>query len=77
MLCAYKNALGRPNQGVHAYRLFGFAIVDVVMSVLGAIVIHAYTGYRLDGVLAAVFLSGIFLHWLFCVETKVSRLLKI
>ena len=41
-LCKYKNALGEPKKGIHSYRLFGVAIVDVIMTILGAYLISNF-----------------------------------
>ena len=40
MLCKYKDILGKVGQGVHSYRLFGIAIVDVLLTILGAYIIN-------------------------------------
>jgi hypothetical protein len=42
-LCKYKNSLGIPNEGVHSYRLFGVAIVDVIMTIIAAYIISYFT----------------------------------
>ena len=41
-LCQYKNMFGEPGKGVHSYRLFKLAIVDVVMTIIGAYLISKY-----------------------------------
>jgi hypothetical protein len=35
-LCPYRNILGKVREGVHAYRFMHIAIVDVLMTVVGA-----------------------------------------
>ena len=75
MFCQYKNILGIPGQGIHSYRLFGFAIVDVVMTIVGAYFISKGINHPFWKVLFALFLFGIFAHYIFCVETTVSKLL--
>ena len=37
--CQYKNALGIPRQGIHSYRLFDFALADIIMTIVGAYII--------------------------------------
>lgn len=74
-LCKYSGIFGEPGAGVHKYRLFGVAIVDVVMTIIGGILISRFSGWPLWIVLAVLFLSGIFLHRLFCVRTTVDKLL--
>jgi hypothetical protein len=43
-LCKYKNALGEPGKGIHSYRLFGVAIADVIMTLIGALILAYLTG---------------------------------
>ena len=40
MLCSYKNILGEPSNGVHGYRIFNIAIVDVLLTIIMAFIIH-------------------------------------
>jgi hypothetical protein len=75
MLCQYKDALGRPGEGVHSYRFLGVAVVDVVMTVVVAYVVHRVMGYPFGRTVAVAFLLGVFSHWLFCVDTTVARVL--
>lgn len=76
-LCKYKNMFGEPNKGVHSYRLFGVAIVDVVMTIIGGYIISLITGYKFSYVLVFLFILGIILHKLFCVNTTINKLLNI
>lgn len=74
-LCQYKDALGVPGKGVHSYRLFGVAIVDVLLTVLGAVLIAYFFDLSFSWTLVTLFLMGIGLHRLFCVKTTVDKLL--
>ena len=42
-LCPYKNIFGKPNEGVHSYRIFDIAIVDLVSTIVAAYLISMYT----------------------------------
>lgn len=76
MLCEYKDILGKPGQGIHSYRIFNIAIVDVLMTVCAAFIIHILTPrYRFWVILMILFLLGIILHRLFCVKTTIDKLL--
>lgn len=75
-LCKYKNMFGKPNKGVHSYRVFNFAIVDVLATVLVAYLISIYGKYSFIYTLVGLFLLGIFMHALFCVDTEVTKLLN-
>jgi hypothetical protein len=72
-LCKYKNILGVPNQGVHSYRFFHLAIVDVLLTFLLAFILAKLFRLAYFTTLVAVFLSGIVLHRLFCVRTTIDK----
>jgi hypothetical protein len=74
-LCKYKNSLGIPNEGVHSYRLFGVAIVDVIMTIIAAFIISYFTKIKFLYTLIFLFTLGIMLHRLFCVKTTLDKLL--
>ncbi len=74
-LCKYKNALGVPGKGIHSYRLFGLAIADVIMTIIGAILISFFLKTNLMYTTVCLFLLGIVLHRLFCVRTTVDKIL--
>jgi hypothetical protein len=75
MLCQYKDIFGKTGEGVHSYRLFNIAIVDVLATILGAFVLSYITNKSFMGMLIALFITGIALHYLFCVRTTVDKLL--
>jgi hypothetical protein len=83
-LCQYKTTLGEPRKGIHSYRLFGVAIIDVFMTILGAFILWLLLRGRirfLKGtigffiLLVSLFALGILLHRFFCVKTTVDKLL--
>uniref|UniRef100_A0A6C0DR87 Uncharacterized protein n=1 Tax=viral metagenome TaxID=1070528 RepID=A0A6C0DR87_9ZZZZ len=74
--CKYKNIFGEPGKGAHSYRFMNVAIVDVVLTFLVAWIISYFTKYSYVYVLATLFLLGIYLHWLFCVDTTIHRAIK-
>lgn len=71
-LCKYRNIFGSPGSGVHSYRIFNLAIVDVAFTIIGAYFIAQYIGYPFHYVLPALFLLGIIMHRIFCVQTTVD-----
>jgi len=75
MLCKYKDSLGKPNEGVHSYRLFGVAIVDVILTILLAAFISYTMNISFFYTTIGTFVTGILAHRLFCVRTKVDRVL--
>lgn len=72
-LCKYRNIFGAPGEGVHAYRLFGLAVVDVVGTLLGAYALSRYFDISLFTTTVSLFGLGIFSHWLFCVDSAIRR----
>jgi hypothetical protein len=76
MLCQYKNVLGEVNTGVHSYRIFNIAIVDVLFTIVFAYIIHlAVPNYSFIFILILLFILGIILHHIFCVKTTIDKFL--
>ena len=76
MLCQYKNILGTVGQGVHSYRIFDLAIVDILFTIIGAYIIYLFIpriNYFI--ILISLFLLGIILHRIFCVRTTINKYL--
>lgn len=79
-LCQYRDIFGAPNTGAHSWRAFegihgGFAVVDFVLTILGALLIARMTGAKTHVVLFVLFVVSIALHWLLCVPTTTNILL--
>lgn len=80
MFCHYKDLFGKPREGAHSYRIGGFALVDIILTILGSLLLSLFMKkgfyfWHFLVVLAVVFLSGIALHRLFCVKTTLDTLL--
>ena len=74
-LCKYRNALGVPGKGAHSIRLGDVAIVDVIMTLVGAYIIAYFARTSFAWTAAGLFLLGIILHRMFCVRTTIDKLL--
>jgi len=74
-LCKYKDILGKPNQGVHSYRIFDIAIVDVLLTIIAAYILSIVTKYKFIYTLPFMFILGIISHRIFCVRTTTDKLL--
>lgn len=76
MLCQYRNIFGEPDKGLHKYRICGYAAVDIFLTLLGSYLLWKYyfkTGYKdLILITLGMFLLGILLHRLFCVNTTLN-----
>lgn len=83
MFCQYKDVFGAPNTGVHAYRIFNLALVDVVLTILSGFIIYWILSKYYDSldirhltyIIIGLFLLGIISHRIFCVRTTVDTLL--
>jgi hypothetical protein len=74
-LCEYKDIFGIPNEGVHSYRLFNIAIIDVICTIIGAYFLSYLFRWNFTYTLIGLFLLGIIFHRIFCVRTTVDKLL--
>jgi uncharacterized membrane protein len=74
-LCKYKDILGVPGKGIHSYRIFGIAIADVIMTIIGAKILSIIFKWKFMYTLIGFFLLGIVLHKLFCVNTTINKLI--
>ena len=74
-LCKYKDILGNPNQGVHSYRIFNIAIVDVLLTIIVSYILSIVTKYKFIYTLLFMFILGIISHRIFCVRTTIDKLL--
>ena len=89
-VCQYKNMFGKPNTGLHNYRVFNFAVVDVVLTVVLAVLIcyiygcnlnmYTFSAFRksLKNVLfcfICLMIIAIVLHRIFCVNTTLNLFL--
>ncbi len=75
-LCKYKNIFGKPNEGIHSYRILNIAIVDLLATILGAYILSFFIkNVNVYIIFIILFLLGQLLHKLFCVETTISKLI--
>ena len=76
MLCQYKDILGKPGQGIHSYRIFNIAYIDVLFTIIGAYIIYLFLPkINYFVILILLFLLGIILHKIFCVRTTIDKYL--
>ena len=72
-LCKYKDYFGEPGKGVHSHRIFNIAIVDVAMTLIGALIISYLSGIKFIWAALGLFILGILLHRVFCVRTTLDK----
>ena len=73
--CPYKNIFGKENEGVHSYRFLNLAIVDVILTIVGAFMLSYFFKFNFFLILILLFLIGIVLHRIFCVNTTINKLI--
>ena len=75
--CKYKDSLGKPNTGLHSYRIFNIAIIDVILTILFVKFIQYYIFEKQNFwiLLIFTFILGIIIHRVFCVKTTIDKLL--
>ncbi len=75
--CKYKNIFGKPNEGLHKYRILDIAMIDVICTILLAKAIQFYLIPKTNIyiILFVCFMIGIFMHRVFCVKTTIDKLL--
>jgi hypothetical protein len=74
-LCKYKDIFGKPREGVHSYRIFNIAIVDLGLTIIIGYLISKFFKLKLLYVLIVLFILGIIAHKLFCVKTTINNLI--
>lgn len=74
-LCEYKNMFGRPKEGAHSLRLMNVAIVDLVLTMLFAYWVARRYDYEFTYTFGVIFMMGIVVHRLFCVNTTVNTMI--
>lgn len=75
MFCKYKDILGKLGEGVHSIRMYDIAIVDVILTIIGAYFISKIFKLNFLNTLIILFILGIVLHRIFCVRTTIDKLL--
>ena len=76
MPCPYATLLGIRGQGVHANRIMGFALNDIIATIVVAILTSYLWNISFLYSLLGWFILGEVLHYVFCVDTAFLDLLK-
>ena len=73
-LCQYRHIFGKEKEGIHSYRFMDIAIMDVLLTFIGALLIAYY--FKLNIILVFIFLIilGTLIHYIFCVETTITKM---
>lgn len=74
-LCRFRDVFGVPGQGVHRVRVFGLAAVDLIGTLVVALVVARWMRLGVTGCIIAIvaaFALGVLAHRLFCVDTALN-----
>jgi hypothetical protein len=71
----FKNIFGEEGTGAHSIRIFNIAIIDVILTILGALFISHFFKLNFWIVLMILVILGIILHRLFCVNTTINKMI--
>ena len=73
----YNNIFGEAGKGVHSYRFLNTALVDYLLTILGAILLTYLTDIPLVLTTIGLLVLGLILHYLFGVNTNSLKYLGI
>lgn len=74
-LCQYKNTFGEVGTGIHSYRIFNIAYMDVIITIICSLTIAWIFKWNYIYTTICIFILGIWMHHIFCVRTTVDKLL--
>lgn len=72
----YRDIFGKPEEGVHSIRIFNIAIIDIILTILGAFIISKVCSMNFMLTLILFFIIGEILHLVFCVETQFIKIIR-
>ena len=74
-LCKYKDLFGKPNTGLHSFRIFNIAIVDLILTIFAAYLFSFLFKFSFLYSFFGLFILGIMMHHIFCVKTTIDKLI--
>lgn len=72
-LCRYKYIFGKPNEGLHSYRIFNIAVVDLSLTILLAFLLSRIFNVNFWICFIILMLISVFFHTIFCVPTTITK----
>ena len=74
-LSQYKNIFGKPGKGLHQYKFKGTAVIDYLLTIVGAFIVTYYTDIPLVITTIILLLLGILFHSLFGIRSQALKYL--
>ncbi len=75
-LCKYRHIFGKENEGVHSYRVFNLAIIDLLGTLILAIIFSKlFNNFTIKNIIIwfiALLIFSIIIHKIFCVDTTLT-----
>jgi hypothetical protein len=65
----------KEKEGIHSYRIFNIAVVDVLLTIVVCFAISAIFKTNIFVTIIIAFLIGILAHRIFCVNTTVNKMI--
>lgn len=75
MLSQYRDIFGKPREGFHKERLFGFAAYDVIGTIIIAYLVAEYYKINFFKTLLIILFLTILIHRLFGVDTSLNLMI--
>lgn len=72
-LTRFKDIFGKPKEGVHRYRIFGMALVDLGLTVGAAFLLSVYFKWNFFVTFLGLMVLSIGVHGLFGVNTTLMK----
>ena len=74
-LSKYKNIFGEPGKGLHQYRFKGTAVIDYLLTIVGAFIVTYFTDIPLVITTIGLLILGILFHSLFGIRSQALKYL--
>lgn len=74
MLCQNSDIFGKSGEGLHSYRLGPFAAVDLILTVIVAILISFIVDSSILKIFIILWIIAEILHKIFCIKTTFWRI---
>ena len=69
----FDEKIGIPNVGIHSYRIFNIAYMDVIVVLISALLIAWAMKWSYIKTIIGVFIFGVIVHRMFCVRSAVDK----
>ena len=73
-ICKYKNIFGEERKGLHSFRIFDIAIIDLLLTILFAYFISKKYNYNIKLILFLLLILSVIIHKIFCVKTTLTNI---